>query len=124
MSLPDRFERVGIVAGSTLVLAIPTSLLTNVFYGLDMAYPLIVVWFVPGFVVGVLIALGSVPFEYRDVWYVGVVGGVLASVGLGTLEVSISTPTDRPLLAGVTIAVSLAAALGLSRLRLGRFLPA
>lgn len=121
MSIPDQFEQVGIVIGSMIVLGLPTSLMTNVLYGPDMAYPLIGIWFVPGFVIGVLIATGGVPFEYRDVWYVGVVGWVLALLGLTVL--GIPMPTDRSLIAVVTIAVALAAALGLSRLRLGRFLP-
>ncbi len=120
MSLPDRFEQVGIVIGSTLVLALPTSLLTNVLYGLDMVYPLIGIWFLPGLVVGVLIATGRVALEYRDVWYVGVVGSVLATVGLGILGIPV--PTDRSLIAVVMIAVALAASFGLSRLRLRRFL--
>ena len=121
MALEDGFERAGIVLGSVVLVPLPMLLLADALVGADHSS-----WFWPtlvlaGLLVGVAIAREWIPIDYRDLWYVSVVGAVLT--GLVWFELGLLTPSAQPVYSTVTWALSLGVAAVLSRVRLGRLLP-
>ena len=86
MSLPDTLERVGIVLGSMLMVALPATVLLSVISAGSTPWwgPLVVLG--PGFVVGWAVLTDQVSLEYDSVWFVCFVGYVLAVVALALLD--------------------------------------
>lgn len=121
MSLADRFEQVGILVGAVVVVPIPVGLLLNAVYGTAVPAWTGALLVGSALLAGGLVATDRVPVTYRELWYVGVVGGVGAMALWFAL--GITTPTTRPALALGTWVLALLAADGLARLRLGRLLP-
>lgn len=95
MNLPDRFEQVGIVVGSVIMVALPASALGIALVGID-PNPWQVVWLLPGFVVGMLLAAGRLPVTYHQVWAFSLSSYVLTIAGWVALGLQ-SPPTNRPL---------------------------
>ena len=82
MALPDRLEQLGIVVGSALLLAIPTSVLHSAVEpwlppGLTAG-----IWFVPGLIVGTLVATNRIAVTYHQVWLFSISAWLLSAVGL------------------------------------------
>ncbi|GKZ15123.1 hypothetical protein [Haladaptatus sp. T7] len=95
MSLPRRLEQVGIVGGSVLMLTLPFSFLWAVFFnGPGLVDNLLV--YVPGLIVGVLVALRMLPVSYGQVWLFGIASW-LATFSLwwvlGAADVTKNQPT-------------------------------
>lgn len=90
MAFPDRFEQVGILLGSLLLVGLPVSALVGALYGLS--YPswlAVAVWVLPGVIVGIPLALGKLPVTYHQVWVITLSGWVLAVLGWGALGLGI-----------------------------------
>lgn len=79
-------ERVGIVLGSMLMLALPASYVLLAVAGTTTAWWGPVALLGPGFVVGWAVASDLVPFDYDTVWFVCFAGYVLAALGFSALE--------------------------------------
>lgn len=96
MALPDRFEQVGIVVGSVVLLALPTSELVGALFGfaIDPWFGMLV-WLVPGLVIGILLAAGRLPLTYHQLWVFALSSWLLALVAWAAFGLS-SPPTDRP----------------------------
>lgn len=121
MALADRFEQAGVLIGAVVVVPIPVGLLLNAFYGTAVPAWSGAVLVGSALLVGWLVATGRAPITYRELWYVGVIGGTGAMAVWFAL--GLRTPTSRPALALGTWALALLAADGLARLHLGRLLP-
>jgi len=68
-SLPDRLERVGIVVGATLLLALPMGVLGSLVLTLDgSAWVAAIPVLAPGFAVVVLVATDRIAVSYGQVW--------------------------------------------------------
>jgi len=90
MALPDTLERVGVVAGSVLLLALPTSALGSLAFGPGAQprfFPLLSL--VPGLVAGLLVATDRLPATYRQLWQFSLVSWVVAAVGAAALGVGV-----------------------------------
>ncbi|GAA0224223.1 hypothetical protein ACFFQF_09450 [Haladaptatus pallidirubidus] len=81
MSLPRRLEQVGIVLGSVLMLSLPLSVFTPFTAENPALWQITLLWYVPGLVVGTLIAIDKFPISYQQVWAFGIVSW-LATVAL------------------------------------------
>ncbi|MFH5799539.1 hypothetical protein [Haladaptatus sp. CMAA 1911] len=86
MDLPRRFEQIGIVVGSVLLLSIPFSYLPMFLSGTSV-WQAILVEYVPGLVVGVLVALRKLPVSYGQVWLFSVICWPMTILLWGVLEV-------------------------------------
>lgn len=86
MSLPDTLERVGIVLGSMLMVALPASVLLNAISGAGTPWWGPLVLLAPGFVVGWAVASERAPFDYDALWFVCFFGYVLAVAALSLLN--------------------------------------
>lgn len=86
MSLPRRFEQVGIVVGSVLMMSLPVGFLLTFFpSGPGLLDNLLM--YVPGLVIGVLVALRKFPASYGQVWLFGIVSWLATILLWGVLEV-------------------------------------
>lgn len=72
MSLPDRFEQVGIVVGSMLMLSLPLTVFTPLLTENPQPWQTALLVYAPGLVVGVLVALDKLPVSYQQVWVFGI----------------------------------------------------
>ena len=96
MALPDRLEQLGIVVGSALLLAIPTSVLYSAVEpwlppGLTAG-----IWFVPGLIVGTLVATNRIALTYQQVWLFSISAWLLFTIGV-ILVISVwNRPTEAP----------------------------
>lgn len=86
MDLPRRFEQVGIVVGSVLLLTLPFSYLPMFFSSIPVWQALLVTY-VPGLVIGVLVALDIFPVSYGQVWLFSIVCWPTTILLWGVLEV-------------------------------------
>ena len=68
MVSPDTLERVGIVVGSALLLGLPTGVLVAPFLTGITGWQVVLLWMVPGLVVGALVATGRLRVSYRRIW--------------------------------------------------------
>lgn len=90
MALPDRFEQVGILVGSIFLVGLPVSALVGAVYGFSIRpWLTFLIWFLPGFVVGVPLALGRLPVTYHQLWVITLSSWLLAFVGWAALGLSI-----------------------------------
>jgi len=86
MTLPDTLERIGIVVGSTLLLALPTSALFSLLYGVGESARLAPsLWLLPGLLVGVLVATDRLAVTYHQLWKFSLASYVVASLGGASL---------------------------------------
>ncbi|NEU55450.1 hypothetical protein [Halorussus sp. MSC15.2] len=102
MALPDTLERIGVVVvGSAFLLSLPTSTLSFLVYGIADAprFPLSL-WFLPGLVVGLLVAGDRLAVTYHQIWKFSFTSYFLASLFwlVGTSE---SAGTNRTLAVGL-----------------------
>ncbi|WP_049969370.1 hypothetical protein [Haladaptatus cibarius] len=81
MSLPRRLEQVGIVLGSMLMLSLPLTAFTPFLVETPQLWQTTLLVYLPGFVVGTLIAIDKFPVSYQQVWAFGIVSW-LATVAL------------------------------------------
>lgn len=95
MALPDRFEQVGIVVGSVIMVALPANTLGVALFG-GTPDPWQVWWLLPGLVVGALLAAGYLPVTYHQVWAFSLSSYVLTFAGWVALGLQAPT-TNRPL---------------------------
>ena len=111
MALPDRFEQAGIVVGSVLLVGLPVSALVSALYGLSIPpWQAALVWFLPGLVVGVPLAMGRLPVTYHQLWVLTLTSWLLAFGGWTALGLSL--PASDPVLAvGVWLLAVLVGAL-------------
>lgn len=86
MVSPDSLERVGIVVGSVLLLALPTSAFSSLLVG-DPAPQVVLLWTLPGLVVGTLVATGRLPVSYRQVWVFSIVSWIVVLLLSSALDV-------------------------------------
>lgn len=108
MDLPDRFEQVGIVVGSVIVVTLPVSALVTALYGTAAgSWEPMLFWLIPGLVVGLLVANGSLPVSFDEIWSFSLSSWLLTLAGWAAL--GLSTPVnDRStavLVWGLAIAV-------------------
>ena len=97
MALPDRFEQVGIVVGSVILVALPASALVSALYGLTVdPWVAMGLWLLPGLVVGVLLAAGRLPVTYHQVWAFSLSSWLLAFAGWAALGLTVPS-SNRPL---------------------------
>jgi hypothetical protein len=68
MVSPNTLERVGIVVGSALLLGLPTGVLVSPFVSGITGWQAVLLWLVPGVVVGALVATGRLRVSYRQIW--------------------------------------------------------
>lgn len=86
MTLPDTLERIGIVVGSALLLALPTSALFSLLYGVGEAprsAPYL--WLLPGLLAGVLVAADRLAVTYHQLWKFSLASYFAASLGAALL---------------------------------------
>lgn len=101
MALPDRFEQVGIVVGSAVMLALPVGELSTVLTGMPAtAWWLQLLWLVPGFLVGLALVAGALPVTYSQVWAFSLLSWILTFVGWGVAGVG-DASTNRQLGFGI-----------------------
>ncbi|WP_231185753.1 hypothetical protein [Haladaptatus sp. DYF46] len=121
MDLPRRFEQVGIVVGSVLMVTFPFSFLwTFLPHGYGWLNGLLL--YVPGFVVGVLVALRKLPVSYGQVWLFSIVSW-LATYALWWVLGAADITENQPTLLGawvVALLVGAAVVWAKPRLRLRR----
>ncbi|MCD2203186.1 hypothetical protein [Halobacterium sp. KA-6] len=86
MSLADQFERVGIVVGAVLLVALPLSLAVDALVGSETPWWQLLVVLGPGFVVGWAAAADDLPVSYGSVWFVCFVGYLLSVATISLLE--------------------------------------
>jgi hypothetical protein len=105
MELPDRAEQVGIVVGSALVVALPTGHLGSII-GIEIGSWLsVLLFFVPGLVIGGLIVTDRLPATYVQVWAFSLVSWILTAAGWRAFGVQFPIPaSERPIALGVWIA--------------------
>lgn len=109
MSLPRRLEQVGIVVGSVLMLTLPFSVLWAVFLsGPGWVNNLLV--YVPGLIVGVLVALRMLPVSYGQVWLFGIASW-LATLALWWVFGAADITKNQPALLGAWVLALLVGAL-------------
>lgn len=107
MALPDRFEQAGVLLGSTFLVGLPVSALVGAVYGLSVPLWLVpIVWFLPGLVVGIPLAMGRLPVTYHQVWVLTLSGWLLAFAGWTALGLSL--PSSTPSLAAAVWVVAMA----------------
>lgn len=121
MTLPDTFERAGVVVGSALMVALPMVAVLAVLVPDAAALPL---WQValaqlgPGVAVGLLVAAGWLPVTYRGVW----LWSLLVAFGAYAAwwAVGVDVPSQQPAvsLAWLVAVALLAAVVTASRGRL------
>ena len=88
MALADRLEETGVVAGCTILLAIPTAALIGIFVdAVFLPLELSLLALVPGLLVG-LAVLRSNRLEYAHVWRFGLATWLAAFVLWGVLGIS------------------------------------
>lgn len=96
MALPDTLERVGIVVGSALMGMLPTGTLYLAvlpdFTALS-SWPAMAAWYLPGVVVGVLVALDRLPVTYEEFWLFCLLSWLL-SFGLWAAFGGSAPPTE------------------------------
>lgn len=97
MALSDRFEQVGIIIGSAILLALPTSELTAVLVGYSFQ-PLwmFVLWLVPGIINGLLLATDHLPLSYSQLWAFSLAGWIFTYIGWALAGLSVP-PTNQTL---------------------------
>jgi len=123
MALPDTFERVGVVAGSALLLALPTSALGSLAFGPASQPPFFPLLSpVPGLVVGLFVATDRLPTTYHQIWQFSLASWLVAAVGATALGVGVPS-------SGVAVGVgwwlvSVAVGLALARFPVGESLAA
>ncbi|MGA9403110.1 hypothetical protein [Haladaptatus sp.] len=100
MSLPRRLEQVGIVVGSVLMLTLPVGFLWIFFSGPGWLDNLLI--YVPGLVVGVLVALDILPVSYGQVWLFGIISW-LATYFLWWILGAVDITKDQPMLLGAWV---------------------
>ncbi|WP_440007108.1 hypothetical protein [Halomicrococcus sp. SG-WS-1] len=110
MVSPDSLERVGIVVGSVLLLALPTSAFSSLLVG-DPAPQVVLLWTLPGLVVGTLVATGRLPVSYRQVWVFSIVSWIVVLLLSSALDVDPARGTTAlPIaLAAGTVALAIGA---------------
>ena len=82
MALPDTLERIGIVVGSALLLALPTSALSWLTYGVGEApASLAPLWLLPGVLVGLLVATDRLAVSYHQLWKFSLASYLVAVLG-------------------------------------------
>lgn len=97
MTLPDRFEQVGIIVGSVLIVALPASSLGTALFGFTPSpWVAIGLWLLPGLIVGLLLAAGYLPVTYHQVWTFSMSSWLLAFAGWAVLGLSVPS-ANRPL---------------------------
>ncbi|NHN60347.1 MULTISPECIES: hypothetical protein [Halorussus] len=82
MALPDTLERIGIVVGSALLLALPTSALPWLTNGVGgtPASPA-ALWLLPGALAGLLVATGRLGVSYHQLWKFSLASYAVAALG-------------------------------------------
>ena len=97
MTLPDRFEQVGIVVGSVFLVLLPTSMLGTAIFGVEPStLQIALVWFLPGIVVGLLLATDRLPVTYDQVWAFALSSWIITLVLWSAFGLSLP-PADRGL---------------------------
>jgi hypothetical protein len=86
VSLADQFERVGVVVGAVLLVALPLSLAVDAVVGPATPWWQLLVVLAPGFVVGWAAATDDLPVAYGSVWFVCFAGYVLSVATISLLE--------------------------------------
>lgn len=98
MALPDRFEQVGVLVGSVFLVGLTLSALVGTLFGQSLhPWLAVVVWVLPGLLVGVPLAMGRLPVSYHQVWVITLSSWLLAYVGWGLT--GLASPTGEPVLA-------------------------
>jgi len=87
MVSPNTLERAGIVVGSALLLGLPTGVLVSPFVSGITGWQAVLLWLVPGVVVGTLVATGRLPVGYRQVWLFSIVSWLAALAFWAALDV-------------------------------------
>jgi len=88
MALPDTLERVGVVAGSVLLLALPTSALASLLFAPGSRPPPVSYLTVaPGFLVGLAVATDRLPVTYHQIWQFSIASWLVAALGAAALGV-------------------------------------
>lgn len=110
MALPDTLERVGIVVGCALLLALPASALSVFLFGVGDGPEFgPYLWVLPGLVVGFLVATDRLAVTYHQLWKFSLASYVVAILGTWIPGVEPAT-SDRALAVGwwlVSVAVGL-----------------
>lgn len=97
MNLPDRFEQAGILLGSMFLVGLPVSALVGAVYGFSVPLWLVpLVWFLPGLVVGIPLAMGRLPITYHQVWVFSLSSWLLSFAGWAALGLAFPT-SNHPL---------------------------
>lgn len=82
MALPDTLERVGVVVGCTLLLALPASALSVSLFGVGDAPQFApYLWILPGPLVGLLVATDRLAASYRQIWKFSLASYFVAALG-------------------------------------------
>lgn len=116
MNLPDRFEQAGVLLGSMFLVGLPVSALVGAIYGFSLPLWLVpIVWFLPGLVVGIPLAMGRLPVTYHQVWVLTLSGWLLALAGWAALGLSI--PSSDPSLAVAVWVVAMVLGMLVARAR-------
>ena len=109
MPSPESFEKAGVVAGSALLLALPSSAFASVLLAEPAPWvPLL--WLLPGLVVGALVATGRLPVSYRQVWAFSIVSWIAMLFLLFELVDPVRGTTEPPIaLAASVVALAVGA---------------
>jgi len=116
VTLPDTLERIGVVVGSVLLLALPTSALSSMLYGVGDAPAVIpYLWLLPGLVVGLLVATDRLAITYHQLWKFSLASYFAAS--LGPVVLSLDPPGEHRVLAVGWWLIAVAVGLVVARTR-------
>jgi len=99
-SLPDTLERIGVVVGATLLLALPMGVVGSLVLTLDgPAWVAAIPVLAPGFAVGVLVATDRIPVSYGQIWSFSLTSWFVTLLVLQSLG-SNSLTADRSVVLG------------------------
>ncbi|WP_327053338.1 hypothetical protein [Halomicrococcus gelatinilyticus] len=112
MVSPNTLERAGIVVGSALLVGLPTSVLVSPFVSGITDWQAVLLWLLPGIVVGTLVATGRLSVAYRQVWLFSLVSWLAALAFWAVLDVDpIDGTTVTPTTLGAGVLALLVGAL-------------
>ena len=110
MALPDQLERFGIVVGSALLLWLPMNALHSAIAPWSSPGLAAGLFFVPGLVVGILVATDRIAVTYHQVWLFSILAWLLSTAGVLTVVGVWNPSPETPVaLAAWVLALGLAA---------------